>query len=47
MFIAVSQQLQEILGKALRRARRDILSFYGSLYLPGFVGKVKRDRIDF
>jgi hypothetical protein len=43
----VSEQMQEFLTKYMSHARPDVLTFYGSIYLKSFVGKLKRDRLDF
>lgn len=44
----VSAQLSEILAHHLKYGpREDILTFYGSIYLPSYISKPKVDRIEF
>lgn len=46
-FISVAEQLKSGLDHMISVGREDLLEFYGSIYLPGFISKIKRDRIDF
>ncbi|NOJ40899.1 hypothetical protein [Bradyrhizobium australiense] len=44
----VLTQYRDVLLQFLSRSgRQDLLTFYGSLYLPGLRGEVRQDRIDF
>jgi len=46
--IAVCDQLVTAFPMLLERApRADVLTFYGSIYLPSYTEKIKKDRIDF
>ena len=45
---SVSNELSETLAHRLKHAnRKDILTFYGSIYLPSYVSRPKLDRYDF
>lgn len=45
--LALSNDLSAIFVRQLERGRDDALTFYGSVYLPSYISKLKRDRIDF
>lgn len=45
--LALSNNLSDIFVSQLERVRDDALKFYGSVYLPSYITKLKRDRIDF
>jgi hypothetical protein len=45
---SVSNELSEILAHRLKNSsRKDILTFYGSIYLPSYISRIKLDRYDF
>ena len=44
---SISDDLSEILAERLKYVGEDILTFYGSIYLPSYISKKKVDRVDF
>jgi hypothetical protein len=45
--LAVSSEMSSVLAHRLKDAREDLLTFYGSIYLPSYVTRPKQDRYDF
>jgi len=45
--LAVSTEMSSVLAHRLKDAREDLLTFYGSIYLPSYVTRPKQDRYDF
>jgi hypothetical protein len=45
--VATGEQLQDIFGRFIEGQQPDLLTLYGSAYLPSFAGRPKRDRFDY
>jgi hypothetical protein len=45
--LEVSQQLTELFVEDVKRGVSDILTFYGSIYLPSYTKRMRKDRIEF
>jgi len=45
--LEVSQQLSQLFARDVRKGVRDILTFYGSVYLPSYTERMREDRIEF
>lgn len=46
-YIGVLNELQQALDDVMSHSRGDILTFYGSVYLPSYKGERQRDRYDY
>jgi hypothetical protein len=45
--LEVSQQLSKVFFDDVKRGVSDILTFYGSIYLPSYTKRMRKDRIEF